>query len=282
MKRSGFLKSLLTGATALTIPAALIGNKKEEIEQVGFEHLPEDKNKVMNYIIHKAESRGHANHGWLDSHHTFSFAGYRNPERMNFGVLRVLNDDVIQGGTGFGTHQHQNMEIISIPLSGALEHKDSTGRHKVIATGDVQIMSAGKGIYHSEYNSLKDKSTAFLQIWLFPKKDNIEPRYDQKTFSTGDRKNKWQNVVAPNNEKALFINQDAWFHLADLEKGKSLSYTKNNGNNLLYFFVIEGSVKVNNEILNRRDAIGIYDGDLSIEGTSDTSSLLLMELPSIQ
>lgn len=281
MKRSKFLKSLIAGATAVTVPAALLSERESRIEQVGFEHLPEDKNKVMNYIIHRAETRGHANHGWLDSHHTFSFAGYRNPERMNFGVLRVLNDDIIQGGTGFGTHPHQNMEIVSIPLKGALEHKDSTGRHKVIETGDVQIMSAGKGIYHSEYNNLKDQATAFLQIWVFPKKENIEPRYDQKTFKAIERNNKWQNVVAPNNDNALFINQDAWFYLADLEKGKSLTYTKQDKNNLLYLFVIEGGISINDENLKRRDAIGVYDGDLKIEGLESKSNLLLMELPAI-
>ncbi|TNE80321.1 MAG: pirin family protein [Bacteroidetes bacterium] len=236
----------------------------------------------MKTIIHRAESRGHANHGWLDTHHTFSFASYMNPERMHFGALRVLNDDIIQGGTGFGTHPHENMEIVSIPLSGGLEHKDSTGRHKVIVTGDVQIMSAGSGIYHSEYNHHKDQKTNFLQIWVFPKTANIAPRYDQKLYEAKDRKNKWQTVVSPKEGEALYINQDAWFSLADLEKEKSLSYTRNKAESILYLFVIDGEVSLGTETLKRRDGMGISDADIKdLKATAD-AQLLLMEVPKLQ
>ncbi len=282
MKRNQFLKSVLAGASALSIPAILKGKEGEKLEQVGFEHLPTKEIKTMNTIIHRAATRGHANHGWLDSHHTFSFASYMNPERMHFGALRVLNDDIIQGGTGFGTHPHSNMEIVSIPLDGALEHKDSTGRERVIDTGDVQIMSAGRGIYHSEYNHNKDRASNFLQIWVFPKFGDIEPRYDQKRFEKKDRQNKWQTVVAPDKDSALWINQDAWFNLAELDKGKSLSYTKNLDSSVVYLFVIEGAVTLNGETLNKRDGMGILSGDIKDLKASENASLLLMEVPNIE
>ncbi len=282
MKRNQFLKSVLAGASALSIPAVLQGKEGEKMEQVGFEHLPTKETKTMNTIIHRATTRGHANHGWLDSHHTFSFANYMNPERMHFGALRVLNDDIIQGGTGFGTHPHSNMEIVSIPLDGALEHKDSTGRERVIDTGDVQIMSAGRGIFHSEYNHNKNKASNFLQIWVFPKLGDIEPRYDQKRFEAKDRHNSWQTVVAPDKDSALWINQDAWFSLAELEKGKSLTYAKNLEGSLLYLFVIEGSVSLNGETLGKRDGMGILSGDISNLKSTEDASLLLMELPNLK
>lgn len=282
MKRNQFLKSVLVGASALNIPAVLQGKEGEKMEQVGFEHLPTKQTKTMNTIIHRAATRGHANHGWLDSHHTFSFANYMNPERMHFGALRVLNDDIIDGGTGFGTHPHSNMEIVSIPLNGALEHKDSTGRERVIDTGDVQIMSAGRGISHSEYNYNKDRASNFLQIWVFPKQGDIEPRYDQKRFETKDRQNSWQTVVAPDKDSALWINQDAWFSLAELEKGKSLSYSKNLAASVLYLFVIEGSVSLNGETLAKRDGMGILSGDIADLKSSEDASLLLMELPNLK
>ncbi|MBI1221366.1 MAG: pirin family protein [Bacteroidetes bacterium] len=233
----------------------------------------------MNTLIHRADTRGHANHGWLDSHHTFSFASYMNPERIHFGALRVLNDDIIQGGTGFGTHPHENMEIVSIPLKGALEHKDSTGRHKVIETGDVQIMSAGTGIFHSEYNHLKDSETNFLQIWIFPKKANITPRYEQLSFSSEDRKNTWQTVVSPKEGEALWINQDAWFSLSNLEAGNSTSYIKHKDESILYLFVISGQVEVAGETLKRRDGMGISQGNIEQLKALENSELLLMELP---
>ncbi len=283
MKRQHFIKSALAAAAALGFGKVAEGmSEKTNLPQVGFEHLPLKKENTMKTIIHRAETRGHANHGWLDTHHTFSFASYMNPERMHFGALRVLNDDIIQGGTGFGTHPHENMEIVSIPLSGGLEHKDSTGRHKVIVTGDVQIMSAGSGIYHSEYNHHKDQSTNFLQIWVFPKVANIAPRYDQKLYEAKDRKNKWQTVVSPEEGDALFINQDAWFSLSDLEKGKSLSYTRHKNESLLYLFVIDGEVSLMGENLKRRDGIGISESDIQELKASTDAQLLLMEVPKLQ
>ena len=234
----------------------------------------------MKTIIHKAETRGHANHGWLDTHHTFSFAHYYNPERVHFGMLRVLNDDIVAGGMGFGTHPHDNMEIISIPLSGDLEHKDSMGNTAVIRQHDVQIMSAGTGIYHSEYNKNKDKQVNFLQIWVFPKQRNITPRYDQRTFKPEDRQNKLQVVVSPEKDsEGVWINQDAWFHLGTLKQGFSTDYAINKNGNGVYAFVIDGDVTINGQKLNKRDGMGVWDTDkLSIAADSN-AELLLMEVP---
>lgn len=234
----------------------------------------------MNTVFHKAETRGHANHGWLDTSHTFSFGQYYDPMRVQFGALRVLNDDFVDGGKGFGTHPHDNMEIVSIPLSGDLEHKDSMGNVAVIKQHDVQIMSAGTGISHSEYNKSKDHKVNFLQIWVFPKVRNIKPNYDQKTFLPEDRKNKFQIVVAPDaSSGGVVINQDAWFSLGRFEKGIKASYNVNKTGNGVYAFVIEGSITLNGHILNRRDGYGIWDTDtLSVVATSD-SELLLIEVP---
>ena len=233
----------------------------------------------MNTVVHKAETRGLANHGWLKSRHTFSFAGYYNPERVHFGALRVLNDDQVAGGQGFGTHPHDNMEIISIPLSGDLEHNDSTGRNEVIRQGDVQIMSAGTGIRHSEYNHNRDKDVEFLQIWVFPKERNITPRYEQKTYSEADRTNRFQTVVSPEGGEAVTINQDAYFSLGNIEKGQTLDYTVNKTGNGLYAFVLEGDAQIAGEALNRRDAVGVTDTDkVTVTADSDTQ-VLLMEVP---
>jgi redox-sensitive bicupin YhaK (pirin superfamily) len=194
------------------------------LDIVGHNHLPNTNDQVMNNsILHRAESRGHAHHGWLDSHHTFSFANYYNPERMNFGVLRVLNDDRVSEGMGFGTHPHDNMEIISIPLSGDLEHRDSMGNVAVIKNGDVQVMSAGTGITHSEYNKNLNKAVKFLQIWVFPNKRNVTPRYGQLTLKKEERINRLQQIVSPNqNDAGVWIHQNAWFYLSNLSLGKSL------------------------------------------------------------
>lgn len=228
--------------------------------------------------IRKSNERGHANHGWLDSHHSFSFAHFYDPDKIHFGALRVLNDDIVQGGMGFGTHPHDNMEIISIPLSGDLEHKDSMGNSGVIAENDVQIMSAGTGIQHSEYNRNKDKLVNFLQIWVFPKKKNIAPRYDQKTFKPADRVNKLQEIVSPN-EDGVHINQDAWFYLADLEKGKNVNYNLHDKSHGVYVFVIDGDVNVNGQALNKKDGLGVSETDsLSIKADNN-SKVLLMEVP---
>ncbi|WP_350292992.1 pirin family protein [uncultured Croceitalea sp.] len=235
----------------------------------------------MNTILHKASTRGDANHGWLQSKHTFSFANYHNPERMHFGVLRVLNDDVVAPGMGFGTHPHQNMEIISIPMEGDLEHKDSMGNTAVIKSGDIQILSAGTGITHSEYNKNKDEKVKFLQIWIFPNQKNTTPRYDQITLTTEERKNKIQQVLSPDPEDAgVWIHQDAWFSMTNLDKGKSLKYElKNAERNGVYAFVLKGDATINKQALNKRDGFGIWDVDhLDIKADTDTE-LLLMEVP---
>lgn len=234
----------------------------------------------MKTKLHKAQSRGHANHGWLDSHHTFSFAGYYDPSRVNFGALRVLNDDIVKGGAGFGRHPHDNMEIISIPLAGALEHGDNAGGHGVIRSGEVQIMSAGSGITHSEKNASETESVNFLQIWVFPKMRDIQPRYDQKLFPAEDRINKFQTVVSPVKDgNALWINQDAWFSLGKLKAGNSSDYTFNKKDSGVYAFVIDGDVTVNGEKLNKRDGLGVWDTDkLTVVAGSD-AEVLLMEVP---
>jgi quercetin 2,3-dioxygenase len=234
----------------------------------------------MKTILHKAETRGHANHGWLDTNHTFSFAHYYDPSRMNFGALRVLNDDFVDGGMGFGRHPHDNMEIISIPLEGDLEHKDSMGNVAVIKQNDVQILSAGTGIYHSEYNKNKDSKVNFLQIWVFPKQKNIQPRYDQRTFKPEDRVNKLQQVVsAKQGDEGVWINQDAYFHIGNLSKGFSTDYVIKEKGNGVYVFVIKGDVTINNQTLNRRDGFGVWDTEkISIKADSD-AEVLLMEVP---
>lgn len=234
----------------------------------------------MNTVLHKANTRGHANHGWLDTSHTFSFAHYYDPTRVHFGALRVLNDDFVDGGMGFGRHPHDNMEIISIPLSGDLEHKDSMGNVAVIKQDDVQIMSAGTGIYHSEYNKNKDKKVNFLQIWVFPKVRNIEPRYDQITFKPEDRVNKLQQIVSPSKtDEGVWINQDAWFHLGNLKQGFKTDYAVKLKGNGVYAFVISGDVTINGQALNKRDGFGVWDVEkLSISADSD-AELLLMEVP---
>jgi quercetin 2,3-dioxygenase len=234
----------------------------------------------MKTILHKSETRGHANHGWLDSHHTFSFAGYHDPSRVNFGALRVLNDDIVKGGAGFGRHPHDNMEIVSIPLTGALEHGDSTGGHGVIRAGEVQIMSAGSGITHSEKNASATETVNFLQVWVFPKVRNIEPRYGQKLFPSEERMNKFQTVLSPEKEgRALWINQDAWFSLGKLNAGKVLEYTFNKKDNGVYAFVIEGDVTINGQELNKRDGLGIWETDKLTVVADSEAEVLLMEVP---
>jgi redox-sensitive bicupin YhaK (pirin superfamily) len=234
----------------------------------------------MKTTLHKADTRGHANHGWLDSHHTFSFAGYYDPTRVNFGMLRVLNDDIVKGGNGFGQHPHDNMEIISIPLKGALEHGDNTGGRGIIKSGEIQIMSAGSGIAHSEKNASKTDDVNFLQIWVFPKERNISPRYDQKLFTAEERLNKFQVVVSPEkNENSLWINQDAWFSLGNLSKDFSGEYAVRKNSNGVYAFVIEGEITINGQKLNKRDGLGVWDADkISITADSE-AEVLLMDVP---
>lgn len=235
----------------------------------------------MNVVLHKANTRGTANHGWLRAKHSFSFANYYNPERMHFGALRVLNDDVIAPGMGFGTHPHKNMEIISIPLEGDLEHKDSMNNVAVIKSGDIQVLSAGTGITHSEYNKNKDKQVKLLQIWIFPNKNGVSPRYDQMTLKIEDRQNQLQQVLSPNPEDAgVWIHQDAWFNMTNLDKGKTLTYPlKNPKKNGVYVFVLKGVATVNTQPLNKRDGLGVWDvEELDIQADSN-AELLLMEVP---
>jgi len=231
-------------------------------------------------VIHRSETRGHTNHGWLDSYHTFSFAQYYNPERMHFGVLRVLNDDVVAGGMGFGTHPHDNMEIISIPLKGDLQHKDSMGNVQIIREGDVQVMSAGKGITHSEYNKNEDEHVNFLQIWIYPNEKNVTPRYDQLSFKKEERKNRLQQVISPNkDDEGVWIHQDAWFHLGDFENGKSTEYHLNKKENGIYLFLLEGSIQIEDTILEKRDGMGIWETDIITIKATSNSEFLLMEVP---
>jgi redox-sensitive bicupin YhaK (pirin superfamily) len=232
-------------------------------------------------VIHKASTRGHANHGWLNSYHSFSFSDYYNPERVHFGALRVLNDDTVAPGMGFGAHPHDNMEIISIPLEGDLEHKDSMGNTQVIKHGDIQVMSAGTGIQHSEKNKSNSVPVKFLQIWVFPNKQNVTPRYGQITLNPADRKNKLQQIVSPNEgSDGAWIHQDAWFHLGTFDKGKQVEYSLTRKGDGIYAFILEGDFTINGEKLNRRDGIGISDTDkISIEANSDKAEILLMEVP---
>ncbi|UOG75678.1 pirin family protein [Hymenobacter tibetensis] len=234
----------------------------------------------MQTLLHTADSRGHASHGWLNSYHTFSFAGYNNAQRVHFGALRVLNDDTVAGGMGFGTHPHDNMEIISIPLSGTLEHKDSAGNHGIIQSGDVQVMSAGTGIAHSEKNHSKTDEVQFLQIWLFPNKRNVPSRYDQQTFRAEDRHNQFQQVLSPNPDDAgVWIHQDAWFHLADFDADFSADYQVKRPGNGVYVFVLEGDATVAGQALHRRDGFGVWATDsFTIKADSNTR-LLLMDVP---
>jgi quercetin 2,3-dioxygenase len=234
----------------------------------------------MKTIVHRSDSRGNADHGWLKSRHTFSFAEYHDSGRVRFGLLRVLNDDHVEAGMGFGPHPHDNMEIISIPLKGALAHKDSTGNEHVINTGDVQIMSAGSGLYHSEYNASKEDEVNFLQIWVFPKERDIEPRYEQKTFDAAERKNKFQTVVSPEkNSGTVWINQDAYFSLANLDKDSNVNYSIKHKENGVYIFVLEGAIETAGEKLEKRDAIGIEETDSIDIKAGENSEILVIEVP---
>lgn len=229
--------------------------------------------------LHKAETRGHADHGWLDSHHTFSFANYYDPQRVHFGALRVLNDDIVTGGMGFGTHPHDNMEIISIPLKGALEHKDSMGNTGVITKGEVQVMSAGTGIRHSEFNHSKTEMVNFLQLWIFPKLKNIAPRYDQKLFDLAERQNKIQILVSPDEENTLHINQDAWLSMADLDADKKVNYKIHKPGNGVYIFIIDGNIETGDLQLMKRDGAGITDADEITINAKSRSEILFIEVP---
>ena len=234
----------------------------------------------MNKVIHKAESRGHANHGWLNSNHSFSFAQYYNPERMGFGALRVLNDDTVAPGMGFGTHPHENMEIISIPLEGDLEHKDSIGTNGIIKQGDVQVMSAGTGILHSEFNANKDKDVKFLQIWVIPNTLHVEPRYDQITLDKEKMKNNFHQILSPTaDDEGVWIHQNAWFHIGEFTQNTLVNHKLNLKDTGLYAFLIEGDAEIAGEDLTKRDGIGIWDTQEVEIKAKEGSKILLMEVP---
>lgn len=231
-------------------------------------------------VLDPAASRGHANHGWLDSYHTFSFANYHNPSRVHFGALRVLNDDTVAGGTGFGRHPHDNMEIISIPLSGDLEHQDSLGNQAIIRQHDVQVMSAGTGVAHSEKNHSHTAPVKFLQIWVFPRERGLAPRYAQQRFEPADRHNRLQLVVAPSAaEGPVWINQDAWFHLGSFDQGFATEYQLHKPGSGVYAFVLEGDVTINGQALHRRDGLGLWELDKLDIRADSAAELLLLEVP---
>jgi redox-sensitive bicupin YhaK (pirin superfamily) len=234
----------------------------------------------MKTVLHKANTRGNANHGWLDAKHTFSFANFHNSERMHFGVLRVLNDDIIAPGMGFGTHPHDNMEIITIPLEGDLEHKDNMGNGTIIKNGDVQVMSAGTGITHSEFNANKDQDVKLLQIWLFPNKKNVEPRYDQISLNELEKENQFYQILSPNNKDAgVWIHQNAWFSMGKFNKQITTDYKLRSDKNGVYAFVINGNVTIQDQELNQRDGFGIWNSDAITIVAEKDSKILLMEVP---
>ncbi|MFD1061701.1 pirin family protein [Winogradskyella litorisediminis] len=239
----------------------------------------------MKTIIHKANTRGYADHGWLKSYHTFSFAGYQNPDRMNFGMLRVLNDDVVQPNMGFGTHPHQNMEIISIPLKGALSHKDNMGNKRAIEVGEVQVMSAGTGLTHSEFNDSKTDEVNFLQLWIIPEEMSVKPNYEQRKFPIQERLNQLQTVVAPKDKligTALPISQQAYIYRSTLDTNKKIELKPRDQNNGFYIFNLKGSLSVADFTLENRDALGVYDLDSVTIKALQPSDLIIIEVPMSQ
>ncbi len=233
----------------------------------------------MKYVIHRSEERGKANYGWLDTRYSFSFSRYYDPEKMGFGLLRVLNDDIVLPSTGFGTHPHDNMEIITIILDGQLEHKDSMGNGSVISKDEVQVMSAGSGVTHSEFNPSKTDKVSLLQIWIYPKEENIKPRYDQKSFPKEERKNKLVTVASGFNENgSLYIHQNAEIKLGYFDRAETINYKVRKGNGV-YLFVIDGHIKIGDEELFRRDAIGIYNTDEFVIEVSENTEFVLLEVP---
>jgi redox-sensitive bicupin YhaK (pirin superfamily) len=234
----------------------------------------------MKTVLHTANSRGHANHGWLNAYHSFSFASWFHPDRVQFGMLRVLNDDTIAAGMGFGTHPHDNMEIITIPLEGDLAHKDSMGNSSIIKSGDIQVMSAGTGIQHSEFNPNAEQQTKLFQIWLFPKYRNVAPRYQQITLDPSAQKNNFDQILSPNPDDAgVWIHQDAWFYLSDFETNFTKKLTLKKEGNGFYILTIEGEIEVNGQKLEKRDALGLWETS-EIEIKANTASkFLVMEIP---
>jgi len=287
MNRKDFIRKGFLGAGVLASGSALASVLNNDIDELkplnilGFNHIPAPPTTTMaSTVLHKAHTRGLADHGWLQSHHSFSFASYFNPDRMHFGMLRVLNDDRVAAGGGFGTHPHDNMEIISIPLSGDLEHKDNMGNTAIIRHGDVQVMSAGTGIYHSEYNRNKDEEVKFLQIWVFPNKKNVTPRYDQISIDLTKNHNSLQQILSPSPDDAgVWIHQDAWFHMGNLDSGKKITYDLRKKGNGVYVFVLSGDITVADQPLNTRDGFGIWDTDTVDFQATSKAEILVMEVP---
>lgn len=288
MKRKPFVQKSLSGLAAAGSASHVarvmkVRPKKsdydEMMKQVSSGQLHQEE-QIMNSVLHKADTRGYANHGWLEARHSFSFANYYNPDRIHFGALRVLNDDKIAGGMGFGSHPHDNMEIITIPLEGDLAHKDSMGNGTTIRSGDIQVMSAGSGILHSEFNARADDFCKLLQIWVFPDKKNVEPRYDQITLDEEKLKNNLLRIVSPHPEDgSVWIHQNAWFHLGEFDRNKSFSYVLKDKNNGVYVFLIKGKMSVNGQELEQRDGFGVWNtGKLDFEVLED-SKVLVMEVP---
>ncbi|SEJ21555.1 hypothetical protein SAMN05216327_107138 [Dyadobacter sp. SG02] len=235
---------------------------------------------MKNSVLHPAASRFYADHGWLQSAQTFSFHGNYDPQRIQFGALRVLNDDTVNGGKGFGRHPHDNMEIISIPLEGTLEHQDSLGNVALIRRGEIQVMSAGTGVYHTEFNKDPEEPVTFLQIWLYPNKLNVQPRYDQMDYISGDRHNRFQQILSPDpDDEGVWINQDAWFHLAELDKGFEIGYQLKKEGNGVYVFVIDGKLEVDAQELSTRDGYGFWPESAARIKALEKSSLLVIEVP---
>ncbi len=287
MKRLEFLKkSIASGVALVATPFVLKSSNTKEstfnklIEQVGFNHIPNDEISTESTVFHKANTRGSADHGWLKVNHTFSFANYRNPKRMNFGVLRVLNDDTIAEGKGFGTHPHDNMEIITIPLEGDLKHRDNMGNGAIIKNGDVQVMSAGTGIMHSEFNANTNQEVKLLQIWLFPNQRNVKPRYDQLSLRSIKKKDTFYQILSPNrNDEGVWIHQNAWFSLGEFINNKRLIYHLKSKENGVYAFIIEGQASIQNQKLNKRDGFGIWNTDSLNITANKGAKILLMEVP---
>ena len=271
MKRTEFIKATALGAFF----TGLIGRQ-------GIWALTRNPTtpNPMKTTFHAANSRGHANHGWLKTWHTFSFAGYYDPARIHFGTLRVLNDDEVAGGMGFGTHPHDNMEIITIPLTGMLKHRDSMGNEGLIRAGEIQVMSAGTGIQHSEFNGHASEPCQLLQIWVFPRQKQVQPRYDQLAFTPADRKNRWQQILSPNpDDEGVWIHQDAWFHLIEADAGSQHRYSAKKPGNGMYFFVMDGDAQIGEQALQRRDALGMTEANEFEFTTKSGTYALLMEIP---
>jgi redox-sensitive bicupin YhaK (pirin superfamily) len=234
----------------------------------------------MKTVFYKSSERGHANHGWLNAKHSFSFASYHDPSKVHFGLLRVLNDDIIAPGMGFGMHPHDNMEIITIPLKGALEHRDSMGNIGVIKPNEIQAMSAGSGLMHSEYNHSKTEEVNLLQIWVFPKEKNIAPRYDQRIFSEEEKNGKFKTIVAPvKSDDVMWINQDAYFSIGNFKANNTIAYSIQHKGNGAYVFVIEGEVIINGQLVEKRDAIGLWDTAIFNIQINADAEILIIDVP---